>query len=137
MNKFFAKLNAIPYFSLCMQIFRFGIVGVIAAIIHVSIVIYLVQHWLYLPLIANIFAFLVSFQASYWGHRLWTFSDSEALHTIALPKLLFVQIINFAANETLFFIFLSLNLPYPLALILVLTVLPIFTFISSKLWVFR
>lgn len=137
MNKYLAQLSLTPYFSLFLQIFRFGIVGIIAAIFHVSIVIYLVQQWFLLPLVANIFAFMFSFQLSYWGHRLWTFSDSDTLHSIAIPRLLFIQLINFAANETLFFIFLSLNLPYPIALILVLTILPLFTFITSKFWVFR
>lgn len=119
------------------QIFRFGVVGVIAAVAHFNMVVFLVQNFQYAPLVANAFAFLVSFQMSYWGHRLWTFGDTVTLHRVAIPKLLLVQLINFLANETLFYIFLSCNLPYPIALIIVLTILPIFTFISSKLWIFR
>lgn len=126
--------NYLPLFA---QIFRFGVVGLIAAAVHFYIVVYLVQTQAYAPLVANVFAFIISFQMSYWGHRLWTFGDVEILHRIALPKLLFVQLMNFAANETLFYIFLKCSLPYPIALIIVLTILPIFTFISSKLWVFR
>lgn len=119
------------------QLLRFGIVGVLAAALHMSIVIWLVQQWSLLPLIANVFAFGASFQVSYWGHRWWTFAGTSALHREALPKLILVQVINFAANESLFYIFLSLHLPYPVALLIVLTVLPFFTFFSSKLWVFR
>lgn len=135
MNKIIARVEA--YFPLFFQICRFGIVGVIAACVHLGLVIAIVQIFAIAPLIANVFAFSISFQCSYWGHRRWTFRGTETSHAIALPKLLFIQILNFAANETLFYIFLSLNLPYPIALIIVLTILPIFTFISSKLWVFR
>lgn len=123
--------------SLFWQIFRFGVVGVIAAAVHFNIVVFLVQNFLLDPLVANALAFLISFQMSYWGHRLWTFGGTLTLHRVALPKLLFVQLVNFAANETLFYIFLACNIPYPIALIIVLTILPIFTFLSSKLWIFR
>lgn len=119
------------------QLIRFGIVGLAAAALHFGIVVFMVQMWLIEPLIANVFAFAFSFQVSYWGHRLWTFQGTTTLHRDAFPKLFFIQVLNFAANESLFYSFLSLDLPYPIALILVLTLLPIFTFVSSKLWVFR
>lgn len=121
---------------LFFQIMRFGIVGLSAATVHFGIVVALVQTWLILPLVANIFGFAIAFQISYWGHRLWTFAGNGPAHRIAIPKLFFVQLLNFAANETLFYIFLSLSVPYPLALFIVLTVLPFFTFMASKLWVF-
>lgn len=124
-------------FPLFPQLFRFGVVGLSAAIIHFSTVIILVQTYHFAPLVANILGFLTAFQFCYWGHRKWTFSDTQTMHRIAFSKLLIVQLINFAMNELLFFIFLSLNLPYPIALIIVLAVLPIFTFAASKLWVFK
>lgn len=134
-NKFLSYLY-FWRFPLLLQIFRFGIVGLTAAAVHFTVVVMLVQHGLFIPLIANIFGFLCSFQFSYWGHRLWTFSDTAVMHRNAISKLLIIQIINFSANESLFYLFLTLNLPYPLALFIVLTILPIFTFLTSKLWVF-
>lgn len=133
MNNILVK-KYIPLFS---QIFRFGIVGLTAAAIHFSIVVWFVQVWLFAPLVANIFGFTISFQVSYWGHRLWTFRDSIASHRVAVLKMLIVQLTNFVANEILFYIFLQCHLPYPIALLIVLMILPIFTFISSKLWVFK
>lgn len=127
-------LSSVPFIK---QIFRFGIVGLSAAIIHFSTVVYLVQTLTFDPLLANIFGFILAFQMSYWGHRLWTFNATETLHRAALPKLLFIQIICLIANEFLFYIFLMLNIPYPIALFFVLAILPVFTFASSKLWVFR
>jgi putative flippase GtrA len=119
------------------QLFRFGTVGLTAAAVHFYLVVSIVQTWGMAPLVANLFAFIVSFQVSYWGHRLWTFEGAEVQHRDALPKLILVQGLNFTANESLFYIFLALRLPYPVALLITLTILPIFTFVSSKFWVFR
>jgi putative flippase GtrA len=125
------------YLPLFYQLSRFGIVGLTAAAVHFCVVVYCVQMWLVAPLIANMIGFIVSFQVSYWGHRIWTFSDTTVSHRAALPKLVAVQTANFFANETLFYFFLSLGFAYPLALFFVLTILPFFTFASSKLWVFK
>lgn len=123
--------------ELFFQLLRFGLVGVSAASIHFGTVIILVQKFLLLPLVANVFGFLVSFQVSYWGHRLWTFRRTTIMHSATFPKLLLVQLLNLSLNELLFYVFLLMNLPYPLALLIVLTILPVFTFLSSKLWVFK
>lgn len=119
------------------QIFRFGLVGITTAAIHLATVVFLVQNFSLIPLTANIFGFLLAFQMSYWGNRIWTFPQTLALHRSAFSKLLLVQIVNFSANELLFYVFLNLGLPYPVALLIVLTILPVFTFISSKTWVFK
>jgi putative flippase GtrA len=126
-----------PYFPLLMQIFRFGIVGLLAACVHFSLVVLLVENAFLSPLTANIVGFMIAFQVSYWGHKLWTFRSYHLRHREAYPKLIFVQLMNLTANQSLFYVFLSLNLPYPIALCCVLMILPIFTFISSKWWVFR
>lgn len=124
--------------KLFRQLIRFGMVGASAATVHFSIVISLVEVGLMQPLIANVVGFLVAFQVSYWGHRYWTFHETSALHRIALPKLLLVASSGFAANESLFYIFtVVFNLPYPLALFLILSILPAINFTLSKLWVFR
>lgn len=123
--------------ELIKQLSRFGIVGVIAATIHFSIVVFLVQQVQLQPLTANVFGFFISFQVSYWGHRTFTFSNTNVHHRSALPKLLLLQMFNFAANQSLYYMFLSMHLPYQFALLLVLAILPLFTFVVSKLWIFR
>lgn len=122
---------------LMLELFRFGCVGVIAAAVHFSLVIFAVTHVDMQPLVANIFAFAIAFQVSYWGHRLFTFRGTHASHSSAFSKLVLVQLINLAANESLFYIFLNMNLPYPVALFCTLTILPLFTFISARFWVFK
>lgn len=119
------------------QIAKFLTIGSLAAVVHFSVVVLLVQTFDYAPLIANVAGFVVSFQLSYWGHRLWTFSDTHVSHREAYPRLVAVQVLNFSINEALYYLFLSLGLPYPLALLIVLAILPVFTFITSKFWVFQ
>ena len=122
---------------LMLELFRFGCVGVVAAAVHFCLVMLAVTYSGMLPLVANIFAFAIAFQVSYWGHRLFTFRGTNTSHRSAFSKLVFIQLINLAANESLFYIFLSMNLPYPLALFFTLTILPLFTFISTRFWVFK
>ena len=124
-------------FPLIGQIFRFGVVGLTATSVHFCTVIFLVQVYALAPLVANIFAFMIAFQVGYFGHRWWTFANTIALHRVAFLKLLIVQVGNLIANESLFYIFLCYHLPYPIALLIVLTILPFFTFAFSKLWVFK
>jgi putative flippase GtrA len=125
------------YLPLIKQIMRFGIVGLTAATVHFTTVVLFVQYAGLHPLVANAFAFLVSFQVSYFGHRTWTFSGTAALHRVALPKLVLVQVCAFIANESLFYVFLQMHLPYQVALLIVLSILPIFTFLLSRFWVFK
>lgn len=122
--------------ALFLQIMRFGIVGVIASLVHFSFVVLFVQllHWQ--PLVANIVGFSIGVQVSYWGHRTFTFRDSGATHRVAYPRLVMLQTGNFIANEGLFSLFLALHIPYQLALLMVLAIMPIFTFVISKAWVF-
>lgn len=125
------------YFPLMMQLFRYGIVGLTVSAIHFGLVVFLVQVMGYSPLLANTLAYPCSFQFSYWGHRLWTFGGTNASHITAFPKLVMIQIINFMIGQSLFSLFLYIHLPYQVALLIVLAILPIFTFISSRFWVFR
>jgi putative flippase GtrA len=128
----------LQYRSLFFQIARFGIVGVTSAAVNFSVVILLVETQHLMPLHANVFAFLIAFQVSYWGHRYWTFAETNALHRVAFPRLLLVGGLGFIANQSLFFLFLTVGkMPYPLALLADLAILPTVTFLLNKFWVFR
>ncbi|MBX9705378.1 MAG: GtrA family protein [Gammaproteobacteria bacterium] len=119
------------------QLFRFGVVGVAAAIVNYLVVILLVEllHWL--PLIANIIGFSLGFQVSYFGHRFWTFSHKQ--HTIqSLPKFIFVAILGFSCNESVFALMLHFTaLPYTISLIVAILAAATVTFSCSKFWVFK
>jgi putative flippase GtrA len=128
----------VAYRPLFFQIMRFGVIGTVAAAIHFSIVVSLVEISLMSPLIANVIAFLFAFQVSYWGHRHWTFRGTTTQHQVAIPRLLLVATSNLIANQIIFFVFLELfKLPYMLALFFTLTILPVVTFTLGKWWIFR
>jgi putative flippase GtrA len=129
-----ALMNKNLFFQLC----RFGVVGVTAGTVHFSIVVFCVELGSLKPLVANVIAYMIAFQVSYSGHRYWTFRGTLAEHRVAFPKLLLVQTLTFIANESLFYLFMNFfHLPYQVALLIVLTILPITTFALSKFWVFR
>jgi len=120
------------------QLMRFGIVGTTAAIVHFGIVIGLVELGLMQPLVANVVAFIIAFQVSYWGHRRWTFKGTTARHRVALIRLLIVAMTNLMLNQTLFFIALKvIGMPYIAALFVALAIFPLVTFVFGKFWVFR
>lgn len=124
--------------ALIRELLQFGLIGLCAASVHFGIVVFLVEINHLQPLLANVVAFIFAFQVSYWGNRYWTFGASNTLHRVALPRLFLVCSIGFMANESLFYIFLTqLNLIYPIALFLVLCILPLATFLVGKFWVFR
>jgi putative flippase GtrA len=122
--------------ALLWQLMRFGFIGVSASFVHFCTVVFLVQCFAFAPLYANVFGFILGFQVSYFGNYLWTFKQIKAPHRKALPKLLLLQLVNFALNESLFSLLLSFNLPYRLALLIVIMILPPFTFIVCKVWIF-
>ena len=131
------KLNFLRFLPLFLQLSRFGLVGVSAALVHFLVVVFLVDLFEINPLLANIVAFCFASQVSYWGHRLWTFNSTRK-HSEAFVRLLLVSGLAFILNETLYAILLNqFHLDYKLALVLVLSILPLAVFTAHKLWVFR
>lgn len=120
-----------------MQVLKFAAVGVLAAAVHFSVVVILVQTFAYAPLVANVIAFMIAFQVSYWGHRGWTFYGTEVEHKEAYTKLIVLQVSMFCLNEGMYYALLSMGVQYQLALFIVLAILPIVTFFTSKFWVFQ
>lgn len=125
--------------SFCLQVARFGVIGVTAAVVNTVVVVIGVEwlHWH--PLLANILAFAIAYQVSFFGHQYWTFrrvaADSAATSWI---KFLAVAVFSFGLNESLYALFLTIfHLQYVLALILVIVLVPPVTFVLSKLWAFR
>ncbi|WP_024301721.1 GtrA family protein [Pseudogulbenkiania sp. MAI-1] len=115
----------------------FGCVGISAMLTHFVIVsLWLVPAGLP-PLAANIVAFLLAFQVSYWGHRRLTFQAQHVPHRQSLPRFFGVAGLSFALNEVLYFVLLRFTpLDYRSALLRVLLLVAVVTFVLSKLWAF-
>ncbi len=119
------------------QLFRFGVIGSAAAAVNMIVVVLLVQfaHWS--PLAANIIAFVIAYQVSFFGHHHWTFQATSSAKT-SWPKFLLVAVGSFILNEGFYALFLQVwHVEYIVALLLVLLVVPPITFALSKLWAFN
>jgi putative flippase GtrA len=120
------------------QLFRFGVVGALAASVHFLSVYAIVSIIDLIPIIANIFAFLIAFIVSYFGHSLWTFGHKKHNHSSAATKFFSVAVFSFIVNEGGYFLLLEYtSMHYLLSLFIVLITVPVMTFILSKYWAFN
>jgi putative flippase GtrA len=115
---------------------RFIIVGSVAASVHFLTVVWLVQYAAWLPLWGNFLGFLLGFQISYWGHRLWTFAAVNRSGQNTYVKLLLLQIINLGVSQ-ISYQFLLHFFQYQIALLILLLLFPFLTFFISKHWIFN
>lgn len=123
--------------NIIKELSKFGIIGCSAAVVNFIAVILLVKAGLLSPLAANIIAFLIAFQVSFFGHKLWTFRH-QGKHAATMTKFFIVAVLSFFLNEALFAGFLKYaHLYYPLALFITLMLVPPITFAFSKAWAFR
>jgi putative flippase GtrA len=119
------------------QLARFGSVGVIALLVHWLTVITIVPMGI-APLVANVIAFLIAFQISYFGHRRWTFDARHIPHCTALPRFFLIASLGFALNEFLYFILLKYtSIGYRMSLPIILCIVPATTYTLSRTWGFR
>lgn len=118
------------------ELFWFGVIGISALLTHFLFVLVLVPLGLH-PLVANVFAYLLAFQVSYWGHRLKTFDAGHLAHRRTLPRFFAVASLSFLLNEALYFLLLHYTpLDYRLALLIVLFAVAVVTFVLSRHWAF-
>ncbi len=121
------------------QLSWFVLVGMAAALTHYLVVLGLVAGLDWHPLRANVVAFLIAFGVSYTGHRHLTFQAQGLAHRQALPRYFAVALTSFILNQALFAYLLSAwpQWPYFVSLGVVLVMVAIVTFVSSRLWAFR
>ncbi|KAA0874352.1 GtrA family protein [Nitrincola tapanii] len=118
------------------QLLRFGGVGMTALVLHWCVVLLLVPFGM-APLVANVFAFLLAFQVSYFGHRILTFGAQAIPHRQTFPRFASVAGLSFLVNESLYAILLTWTpLGYQWALLLVLALVAALTFVLSRYWAF-
>jgi putative flippase GtrA len=118
------------------ELFWFGVIGISALLTHFLLVALLVPQGLQ-PLQANVLAYLLAFQVSYWGHRQKTFAAGHLAHRQTLPRFFVVASLSFLLNETLYFLLLHFTaLDYRVALLLVLFAVALVTFVLSRHWAF-
>ncbi|MDK9689835.1 GtrA family protein [Azospira sp.] len=126
--------------SLLCELFlaiRFSIVGAVAAIIHIAVVWVLIERVLFPPLEANLIAFLSAFGFAFCGHYRWTF-QKPGHPGQAMRRYFVISAVAFVLNTLLLAGFLKTGwLPPSVSAIVAALVIPVVTFLASRLWGFR
>ncbi len=126
------------------QLLRFGIIGVIATLIHAILFHTLYINQLFSSLPANLISFIVAFTVSYLGHLKWTFVIKDVpkrtypLFWKTLFRFLPTALLGLTVNITagwLIIEYLQLSHYYFLGIVVFFT--PALTFLISKYWVFK
>jgi putative flippase GtrA len=125
-------------FSNFFSVIRFGIIGILAAIVHYFCVILIVESSSISPLLANIGGFAIAFWVSFYGHYQWSFKHNKTSKSKALPRFLATAIWGFFLNEVLLYVMLrQLKLTYTTALGIAIILVATSTFFLSKFWAFK
>lgn len=119
------------------QLVFFLLIGASAAAAHILTVLNLVSYFHMAPLVANLIAFFIAFNISYLGHKHLTFSQLEEKQ-LSLPHFFLVASSAGIINELLYCIFLNFTtMHYLFALILVLALVAVYSFLLSRFWACR
>jgi putative flippase GtrA len=119
------------------RIARFIAVGCVAAAVHWGVVVGLVDHLGWQPLLANLIGWVVAFSMSFTGHHKLTFDDSHVPIRSSIWRFFFVSAFGFFINEMSYALLLHWSKqPYDLILGIVLISVAGITYLLSRHWVF-
>lgn len=117
--------------------FRYGIVGVVASVIH-----WLVSYWVFNSfhteyLLAHSIGFFSGLIPAYIGHYFFSFKDQQK-HKKRFPKFFIVSSLAFFIHETGAYLLVEkAGLDYSsMALPLLVILVPVFSFLLNRFWVF-
>lgn len=134
MKKVYLQLLNNPFIAL---LFRYGIVGVVASIVHGTISYMVVNHFNMYYLYAHSVGFIFGLFTAYFGHYFYSFKDNKN-HSDRFPRFFIISLIAFFIHEiSAYFLVDFSGIDYSTRVLpfLVVTV-PIFTFLLNRFWVF-
>ena len=122
--------------ALPAQFARFAVVGGLATLVHLAVGLGLAEGLGVAPWPANLAAFSTAVFVSYFGNQHWTFgSRNRGLGR--LPHFLAIALLGLALNQALVYALVDrLGWRYPAALAVVVTVVPLLSFVLNRTWVF-
>jgi putative flippase GtrA len=124
------------HWDIARQVSKFGMTGIIATIVHSLVLVVLVEFGGWAPTPANLVAFLSAAVVSYTGNYYWTY-DSNRDHRHSIWRFVFVALIAALMNYLIFTLMVDQwNAHYLLALVVVITIVPLFSFTVQRYWVF-
>lgn len=115
---------------------KFVLVGLLATIVHVAIVFLLVEGTGAEPVLASLPAFLAALSVSYLLNRRWTF-ESAVPNFRSFPKYLLVAVGGLLLNAAIMYVTVHVaHGPYLLGLAVVVSVVPVLSFMFQRDWSF-
>jgi putative flippase GtrA len=119
------------------QVVRFGLIGVVSTLVHLTAALFLHHLFGFSPLWSNAMAFMTAWLVSYVGNWVWTF-EAATTHRHSAPRFLIVALGGFALNQLIVLITNELwGWPFWLALVPVVMIVPLVGFIASRYWAYR
>lgn len=123
--------------QLLKQLSRFGVVGLVATVVHVAVGLSLHNGVGMAPLWANLIAFCCAVGVSFLGQTRLTFPHATA-DGGAFLRFASVAITGLGANQVIVWVVTSaLGGPYWLALAIIVATVPLLTFTLLKFWALR
>nr|WP_321445495.1 glycosyltransferase family 39 protein [uncultured Cohaesibacter sp.] len=128
-----------PHFPLreFLTLMRFGIVGVGATLVHMSVAAGLVHFALANVFIANLAAYMTAFLVAFTGHFLWTFQKGAPLKQ-AIWRYFVISLSAFGANNLVLLGLVESGLVSKVtSVIIAAAIVPAISYVASRLWGFK
>ena len=118
------------------QAARFGLVGIIATAVHMSVGASMILAGVG-PLLSNCLAFLIAFGVSFAGHFRYTFYGQASAPGRAFCRFMAVAVAGFLINQSILAVLVQATaLPAELCLLVSTGIAAVSTFVLSKRWAF-
>ena len=117
------------------QLFRFGVVGISSTLLHVILATSLIKLFSTTQVFANCNAFLCATIFSYIAHTKWSFGSVITKKTMARFSITIG--ICFGLTYIISSFAQSINLPYQIGIFLIVTTVPICSYLLHRFWTYR
>lgn len=121
--------------DLMVQVVRFGVVGIAATMVHVSMALIVHYRIGLSPNLSNLAGYLSAVLVSFFGQALFTFRV-QRLRRYHLGRFIVVSLLAFCASSLITVVITSLGGSFALAMAVVAVAVPVASFLASKLWTF-
>lgn len=117
--------------------YRYGIVGAIGSIIHISLIVLFVEIFQFHPVISTIIGFLVVVLISYVLNSVWTF-EHAGMDYYSLFKYAIVSTSGLVLNAGIMFLVVEIfGESYFIAIAIAFLIVPAMNFLFNRYWVFK
>lgn len=117
------------------RIVRFGLVGIVATLVHMSVALGLANLFAVPLQAANLSAFLVAFTVSFAGHHRLTFRSRHSVRR-TMPRFAATATTGYAASAAVLSLGTTLPLSQDLRLVIAACVIPFVSYLANRFLVF-